>query len=389
MKAPRELHREGYQKLLLFCQKAKTEFGCAYAWSDTCCINKESSAELEEAIRSMYGWYKDAEVCIVHLAKSTSFDDFATEPWFTRGWTLQELLAPTRMKFYGKDWKPICPGEPTGNDKDSTILRQHITHVTGIPDQDLRFFRPSCDRISEKMTWMSKRKTTRVEDIAYALIGIFSVTMPIAYGERTWAFHRLLEVIAQRCWDPGFLAWTGTPSTYSAALPGSPGCYILDTPRADTLQLSGFDAVPAHVTGDPSFSVIKIGLHVRLLMVPIVGSEPVSPRDMYALVAGKRAFPIGFPPAPIPTNTFYLRFEKSNTTFVLGVVNYQPDGQRHGRLRAGTHYLALLLRRMGRNTWRKEVTDNVVVLDSRTISMKGRVETIVLAHQNADLQSEV
>ena len=376
-----ESHQTGYQKFLQFCEKARSEYNCACAWSDTCCINKESSAELEEAIRSMYGWYRDAEVCIVHLAKSDSFDDFPYEPWFTRGWTLQELLAPTRMKFYGKDWKPIYSGDPACNDKDSRILRQHITRVTGIPDEDLRSFRPFCDRISEKMTWMSKRKTTRTEDIAYALIGIFGVTMPIAYGEGAWAFHRLLEVISQRCWDPGFLAWTGIPSIHSAALPSSPGCYVLDALRVNTLQLSGFDAAPAHVTGDPSFSVIKTGLEVRLLIVPIVGSESVSPCDMYALVAGQRAFPLGYTSAFLPTNTFSLRFAKSDTVFALGVVNYQPDGQRHGRLRAGTHYLALLLRRMDRSAWRREFTDNVVVLDCRTISLRRRVETVVLPHR--------
>ena len=333
----------------------------------------------------MYGWYRDAEVCIVHLAKSTSFDDFPTEPWFTRGWALQELLAPTRMKFYGKDWKPIRADELAGNDKDSSLLRQHISRITGIPDQDLRSFRPSCDRVSEKMRWMSMRKTTRVEDIAYALIGLFNITMPIAYGEGSWAFHRLLEVIAQRCWDPGFLAWTGTPSPYSAALPGSPGCYTLDTARADTLRLSGFAAAPVYATGDPSFSVIKTGLHVRLLIVPIVGSDPVSPCDMYSLVAGKRAIPLeSAATPPIPTNAFSLRFAKSNTMFALGVVNYQPDGQVRGMLRAGTHYLALLLRRTSPMTWRKEVTGNVVVLDCN-ICMKRRVKVVVLAHQTSTL----
>ncbi|KIJ58472.1 hypothetical protein HYDPIDRAFT_44454 [Hydnomerulius pinastri MD-312] len=200
----------GYEKLVKFCEKAK-EYGCEYVWSDTCCINKESSSELEEAIRSMYRWYECAEVCIVYLAQSSSLEDFGTEPWFTRGWTLQELLAPTRIRFYGKDWTPLCAGDDedsgkdegdeefpqSANDKDADSILDALCNVTGITPQDMRYFRPSCSKVPERMRWASKRKTTRIEDVAYSLMGIFDVSMPIAYGEGERAFYRLLEVIAQ------------------------------------------------------------------------------------------------------------------------------------------------------------------------------------------------
>ncbi|KIJ14418.1 hypothetical protein PAXINDRAFT_31963, partial [Paxillus involutus ATCC 200175] len=210
----------GYEKLLKFCEKARDDYSCAYAWSDTCCINKESSSELE-AIRSMYRWYRDAYVCIAHLVASSSVEDFPREPWFTRGWTLQELLAPRRLRFFGKDWIPICPimeEEPSRDgweaeyfphpdDKSSHFMLNAVSQVTDIDVEHLQSFKPESVFVSEKMRWASKRKTTRVEDVAYSLLGIFDVSMPIAYGEGGRAFYRLIEAIAQRSTDLSLLAW--------------------------------------------------------------------------------------------------------------------------------------------------------------------------------------
>ncbi|KIJ13645.1 hypothetical protein PAXINDRAFT_135901, partial [Paxillus involutus ATCC 200175] len=200
---------EGYEKLLRFCEKAVFDYDCKYVWSDTCCINKESSTELEEAIRAMYWWYRDASVCIVHLARSSSIKDFSNEPWFTRGWTLQELLAPRRIRFYGRDWKPICleSKDRYVNDKQNDSILVAISNLTEIPQNDLRKFSPSCNRVSEKMRWAAKRTTTKVEDVAYSLIGIFGVSMQIGYGEKALAFHRLMEAIAHKCTEPWFFAW--------------------------------------------------------------------------------------------------------------------------------------------------------------------------------------
>ncbi|KAF8833322.1 hypothetical protein BDN67DRAFT_872399, partial [Paxillus ammoniavirescens] len=190
----------GYKKLLNFCEKARDDYGCAYAWSDTCCINKESSTELAEAILSMYRWYRYAHICIVHLAGSSSVKDFAREQWFTRGWTLQELLAPKRLRFFGNDWP---------NDKSSAFMLKAISQATDIDVEHLKNFNlnPNLIALSEKMRWAFKRKTTRVEDVAYCLLGIFDINIPIAYGEGGRAFYRLLEAIAQRSMDPMFFAW--------------------------------------------------------------------------------------------------------------------------------------------------------------------------------------
>ncbi|KIJ11133.1 hypothetical protein PAXINDRAFT_119129, partial [Paxillus involutus ATCC 200175] len=109
MSSDRERHlttMSGYHKLGKFLDKT-AEFGYHLAWSDTCCIDKSSSAELEEAIRSMFQWYRRARICIAYSADYSSLADFPREPWFTRGWTLQELLAPEVIKFYGRDWVPL------------------------------------------------------------------------------------------------------------------------------------------------------------------------------------------------------------------------------------------------------------------------------------------
>ena len=254
----------GYEKLRRFCEKAK-EYGCEYVWSDTCCINKESSSELEEAIRSMYRWYRDAFVCIVYLAKSSTIKDFAREPWFTRGWTLQELLAPERIRMYGKDWSPVCPeakevrgGDdfPFPNDKLSSFMLRCISKVTHIYSANIRDFnsRSPYLMVSTKMRWASKRKTTRIEDIAYSLLGIFDIMMPIAYGEGERAFQRLLEVIAQRSGDPSFFAWAGPCSRQSMALPSSPASY---------------QAVVSRPYCDHDYAIQKRGIQLKLLVIQV------------------------------------------------------------------------------------------------------------------------
>ena len=144
--------------------------------------------------------------------------------------------------MYGKDWTPICPKEEENtltspweyqwrspynqlpNDKRNNHMLDAISKVTGIDAEYVGEFRSMEVSLSEKMRWASKRKTTRAEDIAYSLLGIFNISMSIAYGEGNMAFRRLLEVIAQHSQDPTFFAWAGWCSDYSLALPSSPQC---------------------------------------------------------------------------------------------------------------------------------------------------------------------
>lgn len=198
----------GYAKLSSACDRALS-FGFGYLWMDTCCIDKTSSSELSESINSMYAWYKAAMLCIVYLndVHRSSWEDHLKESeWFKRGWTLQELIAPEELIFVDKDWDVI------GTKK---ILATRLAEITGINKHAL--LTGNLDRISiaTKMSWASRRRTTRPEDIAYSLMGIFDVHMPTIYGEGDRAFIRLQEEIMKRSNDQSIFAWSEQFDLYS------------------------------------------------------------------------------------------------------------------------------------------------------------------------------
>ncbi|KAK4168308.1 heterokaryon incompatibility protein-domain-containing protein [Cladorrhinum sp. PSN259] len=200
--APTTLHRTGYQKIVQCCRVA-VEQGFEWAWIDTCCIDKTDNAELTESINSMFRWYREATTCYVFLS-DLSVDGNLNETlshcrWFTRGWTLQELIAPPEILFYDRGW--VMRG--TGQD-----LQTQIADRTGIPpgvlSGDVQLEEIS---VCERMSWAAHRRTTRPEDAAYCLLGIFGVNMPMIYGEGQNAFRRLQEQIMQRSNDLTVLAW--------------------------------------------------------------------------------------------------------------------------------------------------------------------------------------
>ncbi|KAG8213353.1 hypothetical protein J3R82DRAFT_11839 [Butyriboletus roseoflavus] len=377
----------GYQKLLKFCEKARMDYDCEYVWTDTCCINKESSTELEEAILSMGVWYSEAGVCIVHLGNSSTLEDFMSEPWFTRGWTLQELLLPRKIRFYGRDWSPICPAVGEGrreerggkddrddqrvNDKDNDSVVAAITKVTGIPEADIRTFIPSCTRVSEKMRWASQRTTSRIEDVAYALLGLFDVTIPIAYGDGPRAFYKLMSALAGHCTEPDFFAWTGKPSSWSLALPSSPQCY---GPQASPFQtdLVTPSTSSALALGDPAYELTKLGLRTRLVFVPAY-CEPLEPTDVHtarllltpALATAGADPDIRPPRRRRPTTRVRERAvtdrereiqvgrgreREREREYALSVVDYdmRPGPPGYAALHAGRPHLCMVLERRGR-----------------------------------------
>jgi hypothetical protein len=210
------LSKKGFSKIQKTCRLA-SELGLRYSWVDTCCIDKKSSAELTEAINSMFQWYQAAEVCFVWLADLPSLSSPGptshkqsssgniTIPnlgrcrWFSRGWTLQELLAPGRVEFYDQAWKF------RGTKID---LAKQLTQITNIGEDVLRS--PSIMQqlsIAQRMAWAAGRQTTRVEDMAYCLLGVFGVNMSMMYGEGTRAFIRLQEMIAAQSNDFSLFAW--------------------------------------------------------------------------------------------------------------------------------------------------------------------------------------
>jgi len=180
-----------------FCAEQAREDGLQYCWVDTCCIDKANHTELAEAIVSMFRWYHDAEKCYVYLSdvsvgtnhnrtERTWESDFRKSRWFTRGWTLQELLAPKSVEFFSRE------GVWLGDRK---MLEREIHETTEIPIIALRGALLPNFSVQERMRWAAKRKTKRKEDMAYCLLGIFNVFIPPMYGEGEHAFIRLKEEI--------------------------------------------------------------------------------------------------------------------------------------------------------------------------------------------------
>ena len=198
-------------KIREFCILAERH-GHAWAWCDTCCIDKMSSSELSEAINSMFRYYALAEVCYAYLGDvpsdcSLTADQspFRRSRWHERGWTLQELIASTRVMFLAKDWTLL---------RSKSELARLLEKITLIPtsvlllEKDLSSF-----SVAQRMSWAARRVTTRVEDRAYCLLGIFSLNMTTVYGEGENAFRRLQEKLMKRSGDTSLLAW-GQSTTF-------------------------------------------------------------------------------------------------------------------------------------------------------------------------------
>jgi hypothetical protein len=181
------------QRVTRCCAQA-AEDGWQYVWIDSCCIDKKSSAELSEAINSMFQWYRSAQVCYAYLGDVDNTRAFHDSKWFTRGWTLQELLAPETVVFFDRNWIEIGT---------KSSLAPLISSITGI--QHLFSFKKAC--VAQKMSWAAKRETTRVEDRAYCLMGLFDVNMPLLYGEGEKAFIRLQLEILSSVDDESIFAW--------------------------------------------------------------------------------------------------------------------------------------------------------------------------------------
>ena len=209
------------RKIRACCTFARRQ-GYSWVWIDSCCINKESSAELSEAINSMYPWYADAHVCYAYLDDVSDDEDprapgsgFRRSRWFTRGWTLQELIAPMALVFLSREWRVV--GTKSG-------LADVIEEVTGV-ESDVLMHRRPLEQISvaRRMSWAAHRRTTRLEDAAYCMMGLFNVNMPTIYGEGRFAFVRLQEEILKHIPDQSIFAWgravDSFPSTPRTAVP--------------------------------------------------------------------------------------------------------------------------------------------------------------------------
>jgi hypothetical protein len=237
--------KAGYRKLE-FCAHQAAKDGLRYFWVDTCCIDKSSSAELAEAINSMFAWYHQAARCYVYLSDVSTTSDTPAQPhwsqafkqsrWFTRGWTLQELIAPVSVEFFSAE------GERLGN---KYSLVQELHSITGISVEALQGSPLGQLSVDERMSWVGQRKTKREEDTAYSLLGIFDVHMPLIYGEgRRKAFARLQkEINASSGEEPSTLSQNHPSQSQSQATHSYNGP-VFNGP------ISGHYVVPGtHVTG--------------------------------------------------------------------------------------------------------------------------------------------
>ncbi|KAI0849257.1 HET-domain-containing protein [Daldinia vernicosa] len=227
---------KGFRKIEYCCQQAVKD-GFDWVWVDTCCIDKTSSAELSESINSMFRWYKEASVCYAYLADvkrsplSTIESQIAESHWFERGWTLQELIASKNVIFYSEDWCQI------GTKLQLSTL---ISSITGIEETYLDSANIQNASIAQRMSWAANRKTTREEDIAYCLLGIFDVNMPLLYGEGERAFLRLQEALVKAYpEDHTLFAWGTIVERFS-------GSVLTDA------QILGYEPIEYNPEGDGS-----------------------------------------------------------------------------------------------------------------------------------------
>lgn len=209
-------------KLLMFCSIVR-EAGFRWAWSDTCCINKADGAALQESLTSMFQWYNESSLTIVHLKGVLSdleLGALVASLWNTRAWTLQEFFASKVIRFYTEDWKPYLPHEDTFNHKESPVIMREMALATGIDGMELLALRPGSEDVRQKLRLASSRSATKQEDVAYSLFGIFDVSIPVTYGEgQRRALGRLLQEVLTRSGDATILAWTGKASDYNSCLP--------------------------------------------------------------------------------------------------------------------------------------------------------------------------
>jgi hypothetical protein len=249
--------KRGFSKIQNCCLQAKKD-GLEWAWIDSCCIDKRSSAELSEAINSMFKWYEGADVCYAYLEDvpaNGGFDEVSMSRWFTRGWTVQELLAPKIVQFYSCDWTLL--GTRSSEDRKFTAW---IYTITGIHSWFLldrsRLEQAS---VAMRMSWAAERETTRLEDRAYSLMGLFKVHIPILYGEGLEnAFERLQLEIIQKTSDQSIFAWRSDQPIQNHGLLAPSPAFFKDSKF--TIQSSQTRLRP--------FSMTNIGMKITFRLFP-------------------------------------------------------------------------------------------------------------------------
>lgn len=302
-------------------RKRAAEDGMDYVWVDTCCIDKTSSAELSEAINSMYHWYREAEVCYAYLFDVPDDADpfaedggaFAKSEWFRRGWTLQELVAPREIVFFSRGWVEL------GTKRD---LKEVLAGITKI---DVGILEGTKDlgsvSVARRMSWAATRETSRPEDGAYCLMGLFNVNMPMLYGEGgEKAFVRLQEQIMQETDDETIFAWRSTTDEERKKEHGEDALYglLATSPRyfADSGQFVPYSDWERR----PPFAKTNKGLQISLRLTHFAG-------DIYQAALN----------CPVPSRDFtgYLAIFLKRIEGFLNPLKPQNDYRQYARVRVG------------------------------------------------------
>ncbi|KAK3380990.1 hypothetical protein B0H63DRAFT_375016, partial [Podospora didyma] len=239
--------RKGDEKIQNSCSLAFND-GYEFIWFDANYIDKSNSSELWEAINFMFAWYRMADVCYVYL--SDVYNDINTRlrldradilesRWFTRGWTLQELLAPRRVKFYFADWSLM------GN---RASLNRIISKATGVSQEFLLSHSRAVHEasVAERMSWLARRTTAKIEDLAYCALGIFDVNVPLIYGEGRKAFFRLQQEIIKASDDYSIFCWTYEDEGGDDHADGLDHGSIFASSPAAFLDSTGFKQLPTY-----------------------------------------------------------------------------------------------------------------------------------------------
>lgn len=347
-----EASTPNFRKVVDTCRIAR-ERGFAYVWIDTCCIDKTSSAELSEAINSMFRWYRQAAICLAYLSDwepdaGQSEASFERCRWFTRGWTLQELIAPSNVDFYDSAWN-------LRGTKHAMV--DQLSKITGIraraiTDADELYCLPT----GEKMSWASRRQTTRIEDRAYCLLGIFDVNIPLLYGEGNKAFRRLQEEIMRKTSDLSLLAWESeTPDEELRGIwaksPDEFSWLVANRPTLTVIRQHGYNV-----------DISSKGLRVTSRLL----EEPTGENS-----ANRRT-------APYHTDIFHLGCTIRMTT-------------EQGGRRAESMFVAIRLRKFGPSLFVRDVDRSSgpqIVLFSRKHSRDNRTEETAHPSQTVWLQTE-
>ena len=359
----------GWDKLRRFCDIARDTFKCRFAWTDAACIDHEKINESQSASQFLFSWFRNAYVCIAYLVQASDPSDMKHERWFYRGFTLTELLAPTRSKFYGKGWKALN-NDYIENDRADESFLKSLSNASGIHIDDLRIFWPGPERVRDKMSWASKRQTLKVEDTAYSLIPLFNSRIQLCYGEGERAFTRLMIDIIPKSGECDAFAWAGPCSEYHPGLPRSPAGF------GEKHRDWRLNPTPHHyrLCGDRLVSVDPDYLRIRVILLEVPFPQDVTENFQSRLLDH---------PASISEVTLLDHQDfvthSAGARMAVGVIDYGwTDNADEGTLRKGEIYFCFLLYRSAeKESWKKLQTQKVVFLTNEEDLVQG-LEMLIL-----------